>query len=261
MPTVRSKDGTTIAYDFSGAGPVLIYITGAICYRNFFPIREDVKTFSQKFTIYNYDRRGRGESGDTKPYTIQKEVDDIEAIIEAAGGKAFLYGHSSGAALALEAAFRLGKKVSKLAIYDAPYVEKEEAKAEYDRLNTQVKTLLKDGKNKQALSTFLKGIGMPKFFIFLLPLMPGWKTMVRLAPTLLYDIELTKNLSPFKEIKKLQTPLCILVGEKSQSELQEVADQLSAAAPQATFIKVAKQDHMVSAKALLPIFTKFFSQT
>ncbi len=258
MLTVQSQDGTTIAYDTLGSGPALIYITGAICHRNFQPIRDDVKAFASAFTVYNYDRRGRGDSTDTQPYSIEKEVEDLEALIDAAGGKAFLYGHSSGAALALEAALRLGKKVKKVALYDAPYVESKEAKKKYELVNQEVEQLLQQGKNKQALFRFLSGIGMPKVFIYLLPFMPGWGSMLKLAPTLMYDIELTKDLPPLKRAGKVTTPVLVLSGEKSPPELRVVADQLAAAIPQAQRISVPRQNHMVSAKALMPLFTEFF---
>ena len=113
MKTTKSKDGTTLAYDVYGSGPALIYITGASCFRSFIPIVQDAKAFASEFTVYNYDRRGRGDSGNTLPYSLEREVEDIEAMIDAAGGKAYLYGHSSGAVLALEAAMRLGDKVQK----------------------------------------------------------------------------------------------------------------------------------------------------
>lgn len=113
MGTVESRDGTTLAYDIYGSGPALIYITGASCYRSFFPVVQDAKAFAKQFTVYNYDRRGRGDSTDTQPYAIDREVEDIEALIDAAGGRASLYGHSSGAVLALEAALLLGEKIDK----------------------------------------------------------------------------------------------------------------------------------------------------
>ncbi len=100
MKTTRSKDGTTIAYDVYGRGPALIYITRASCFRSFKPIVRDVKAFAKEFTVYNYDRRGRGDSGNTLPWTVEREVEDID-------GRAYVYGHSSGAVLALEAALRL----------------------------------------------------------------------------------------------------------------------------------------------------------
>lgn len=135
MNTVQSNDGTTLAYDIYGSGPPLIYITGASCFRNFVPVLQDAKAFAKEFTVYNYDRRGRGNSTDTQPYAIAREVEDIAALIDVAGGKACLYGHSSGAVLALEAALRLGDKVDKVVLYDPPYVHDEAEKAQYNNLS------------------------------------------------------------------------------------------------------------------------------
>jgi pimeloyl-ACP methyl ester carboxylesterase len=170
------------------------YITGASCHRLFMPIVQDAKIFATEFTVYNYDRRGRGDSGNTLPYTMEHEIEDIEAMIDVAGGTAYLYGHSSGAVLALEAALRLGSKVKKVVMYDAPYVHDEERKIEYKQLREHINKLLEGGKNAEAMTTFLKGIGMPKVFVWLLPLFPGWRTIKALAPTLAYDIALTQDM-------------------------------------------------------------------
>lgn len=257
MKTIQSKDGTRLAYDVYGSGPALIYITGASCFRSFMPIVQDAKAFAKAFTVYNYDRRGRGDSGDTQPYAIEREVEDIEALIDAAGGTASLYGHSSGAVLALEAALRLGDKIEKVVMYDPSYVHDEAEKSEYHKLSQQVHTLLQDGKNAQAMTTFLKGIGMPKVFVFLMRLMPGWKTMTALAPTLAYDIALTCELPPVDRAAQVTVPVQVVVGEKSPAGIHNVARQLTKAIPGATFVQLAGQDHMVSAKALLPVLVSF----
>src|SRR5579871_6431512 len=118
MPTVTSRDGTTIAYEQSGAGPALILVDGAMCYRAFGPMRGLAALLAPHFTVFAYDRRGRGESGDTAPYAVEREVEDIEALIDAAGGTAGVYGISSGAFLALEAARRLPGRVTRLALYE-----------------------------------------------------------------------------------------------------------------------------------------------
>lgn len=257
MKTIQSKDGTTLAYDIYGSGPALIYITGASCFRSFMPIVQDAKAFAREFTVYNYDRRGRGDSTDTQPYAIEREVEDIEALIDAAGGKASLYGHSSGAVLALEAALRLGDKVDKIVMYDASYVHDEAEKSQYNNLSQQVHNLLQAGKNAQAMTTFLKGIGMPKLFVYLIRFIPGWKTMTALAPTLAYDIALTRDLPPVDRASQITVPVQVIVGEKSPASLHDVASQLTKAIPDATFNQLAGQNHMVSAKALLPVLTSF----
>ncbi|WLR46604.1 alpha/beta hydrolase [Halobacillus litoralis] len=257
MKTTRSKDGTTLAYDVYGNGPPLIYITGASCHRSFKPIVQDAKIFSSEFTVYNYDRRGRGDSGNTLPYSIEREIEDIEAMIDAAGGMAHLYGHSSGAVIALEAALRLGNKVQKVTMYDAPYVRDEKEKAEYKQLSQKIHKLLENEKNSEAMLTFLKGIGMPKIFVLLLPLFHGWKTTKALAPTLAYDITLTQDMPPVKRATQISIPIQIIVGEKSPASINDVGRQLTKAIPNAKFVQLAKQDHMVDGKKLLPILSTF----
>ncbi|WP_169086203.1 alpha/beta fold hydrolase [Paenibacillus sp. PL91] len=257
MKTTRSKDGTTLAYDVYGSGPALLYITGASCYRSFKPIVQDAKVFATEFTVYSYDRRGRGDSGNTLPYSIEREIEDIEAMINKAGGMAYLYGHSSGAVLALEAALLLGSKVQKVVMYDASYVHDEKEKAEYKHLSQTIHKLLDDGKNAKAMSTFLKGIGMPKVFVLLLPLFPGWRTMKALSPTLAYDIALTQDMPPVERATRVSVPTQIIVGEKSPAAIHDVGRQLTKAIPSAKFAHLPGQDHMVNAKSLLPLLSDF----
>jgi pimeloyl-ACP methyl ester carboxylesterase len=159
--------------------------------------------------------------------------------------------------LALEAALRLGDKLIKAALYDPPYVYDEAEKAEYAKLSKQVMHLLSTGKDKQAIVTFLAEIGMPRFFIWLLPLFPEWKTMVALAPTLAYDFALTNDFPPLERMSHIAIPIHIMVGEKSPVSIRQVAKQLSTAIPNASFEQLAGQNHMVSANALLPLLTAF----
>ena len=121
MNTLSSRDGTTIAYHAQGGGPALILVDGALTVHSSGSGQELAKLLAPHFTVYGFDRRGRGESGDTLPYAVDREIDDIEALIDrAGGGPAFLYGHSSGGPLAMRAAIRLGGKVSKIALYEPP---------------------------------------------------------------------------------------------------------------------------------------------
>src|SRR5438270_5112273 len=125
---VTSKDGTSIIFDRIGQGFPLILVDGALCYRGVGPSGPLARALMRHFTVFAYDRRGRGESGDTAPYAVEREIEDLDALITKAGGKAFVFGHSSGAALALDAAVSLGEKIKKLAMYEPPYNDEHEAK-------------------------------------------------------------------------------------------------------------------------------------
>lgn len=259
MQTVTSADGTTIAYDRSGSGPLLIMITGATCFRRFFPVVADAKALAQAFTVINYDRCGRGDSADHAEWAIDKEVDDIEALIDANGGPAILYGHSSGAVLALEAALRLPSKVRAIAAYDASYVNGEQETVQYAELSNQVDELLREGQNAKALKRFLTGIGMPKAFVTLLPVLPGWSSMKRLAPTLRYDIALTKDQPDLARIARIAVPTLLMVGGKSPGTLRGTNAALAGAIPAATATVVEGQDHMVSGTVVRTLLADFVS--
>ncbi|MFG0211766.1 alpha/beta fold hydrolase [Brevibacillus porteri] len=259
MKTTQSKDGTTLAYDVYGSGPALLFITGATCFRSFEPVLHDAHVFAEQFTVYNYDRRGRGDSGNTLPYAYEREIEDIEAMIDAAGGTAYLYGHSSGAILALEAAMKLGDKVSKLVLYDASYSSNEVDQKEFNELGQGVKKLLDTGSHSEAISLFLEGIGIPKEMILYMQQSPQWETIVALAPTLAYDISLASDLPPLESARQLRVPTLIIVGEKSPASLHDVAIQLSQAISHAQCSQVAGQDHMADPTVLLPLLTDFLT--
>lgn len=256
---VISRDGTVIAFEKKGSGPPLIFISGAICHRKFQPIIDDAKILSKAFTVYNYDRRGRGDSGDTETYSVRSEIEDIEALIDSAGGSAYIYGHSSGAILAMETALEIPNKVKKIYIYDPPYVSNEKEYKEYQMTKERIKTLLEKGKNSKAISEFLVSIGMPRIFTFFLPLTPGWKRTVQLAPTLLYDITLTENPAPVKRLAKIKVPICVAYGEESPKELKIVSSLLNQTIQSSELQGFPKQDHMVDTKILLPKMIQYFN--
>ena len=159
MSTVQSKDGTTIAYDRTGKGPAVILVDGALGYRNFGLMSGLAGLLAPYFTVYTYDRRGRGESGDTQPFALEREVEDIEALIREAGEPACLCGLSSGGALVLEAASRLGEQVKKIAIYEAPY--RSNARQEWEEYKRQLNALLAEGRRGDAVVLFMKLVGTP----------------------------------------------------------------------------------------------------
>src|SRR5437588_10522806 len=155
MEKVASQDGTQIAYDKQGSGPAVILVDGALCYRSFGPMPGLAQLLAPHFTVYNYDRRGRGESGDTRPYAVEREVEDIEALIDEAGGSACACGLSSGSALALDAAIMLGDKVKKLAMYEAPYAANVEAQETWKEDNRELTELLAADRRADAVAVFM----------------------------------------------------------------------------------------------------------
>ncbi|MFD3163777.1 alpha/beta fold hydrolase [Herpetosiphon sp. NSE202] len=259
MQTISSQDGTRLAYDVYGSGPPLIYVTGATCFRSFPPIVSDAKALAKAFTVYNYDRRGRGDSTDTLPYSLERELEDLLALIEVAGGKAHVYGHSSGAVLALEAALHYPAKLDQVFLYDPAYVHDATEKAEYASLRAKIETMLAHGQHARAITSFLQGIGMPKIVGWLMRFMPGWKTMVALAPTLAYDLSLTADLPPFERASQCKIPVHVMAGAKSPAGIRSLSQALAAQIPNASYDQLVGQGHMVNTKHLLPLFMRYLT--
>src|SRR6202000_1669316 len=187
MAKVTSKDGTIIAYDQYGSGFPIILVDGALCSRDLGPMPKLAQLLAENFTVINYDRRGRNESGDTKPYTIGREIEDIEALINEAGGSAFVFGISSGAALALAAAAS-GLNIPKLALYEPPFMVDDEFQPPADSLD-RLKTMIAEDRRADAVKFFMKDmVGVPAFVVFIMQLMPIFKKLKAVAHTLPYDV-------------------------------------------------------------------------
>jgi pimeloyl-ACP methyl ester carboxylesterase len=213
MRTVISKDGTPIAFDQSGQGPALILVAGALT------TRADWSSLAARlaphFSVFAYDRRGRGESGDTLPYAVKREVEDIDALITSAGGSAFVFGHSSGAALALEAAVSLGEKVKKLAMYEAPYNDEREAKLAWRAYIHQPTEALAADRRGDAVALFMQYVGMPAEQIEAMRQAGAWPLLEAIAPTLAYDHTaiLGKDGSvPIERASQVRVPALIMNG-------------------------------------------------
>ena len=175
MKTVTSKDGTTIVYDQTGDGPPLILVDGALNSRGFGLNGPLAAVLADRFTVVTYDRRGRGDSGDTLPYAAQREIEDLEAVIDASGGPAYVYGISSGAVLALETACAVPAKVARLALYEAPFVVDDSRPPVPADAIAQITDLLARGRRGAAVRLFLREYSqVPAAFVALMPLMPAW---------------------------------------------------------------------------------------
>jgi pimeloyl-ACP methyl ester carboxylesterase len=185
MPTVTSKDGTKIAYDKVGHGPVVVLVLGALNSRKSGATL--AKLLASRFTVISYDRRGRGDSTDAAPYAPEREIEDVEALIDEVGGPVYLYGHSSGAAIALKAAIKLRKKVRKLAIYEAPYALDGNARKSAKEYYGLLKKMLASGRNGDAVALFIHSVGVSDKQIKAIRRMPMWRGLEAMAPTLAHD--------------------------------------------------------------------------
>jgi pimeloyl-ACP methyl ester carboxylesterase len=263
MQTVTSKDGTKIAYDKLGNGRAVILIGGALVSRS--DHDKLAQLLSHDFTVYNYDRRGRGDSGDTKPYAVEKEIEDIQALIDAAGGSAYLYGISSGACLALEATVKLGTRVKKLAMYEAPYDEAEGVAEKWKAYSSKLDQLLAADRPGDAVELHMKTVGAPDVAIIGMKASPGWPRMKELAPTIAYDVAVVgENRSiPIERSAMIKANTLVMDGGaslKSMPFMRTTADKLAKTIPDAQRHTVEDQDHDVDNKVMAAILTKFFSE-
>lgn len=259
MQTVTSRDGTTIAFDQVGDGPTIILVGGALGVRAYPMYTELAKLLSSHFTAINYDRRGRGDSGDTAPYAVEREIEDLEALIDAAGGSAFVYGASSGAVLALKAAARLGDKVKKLALYEPPFTAGEEDQESFRAYARQTDELLEKGKRGDAVALFLADL-MPAEMLEEMRQSPEWSAMEALAPTLAYDnmVMGDDGSVPTDDAEAVRVPTLVLDGGGNLAVTPDAMDALVKALPHAQHRTLEGQEHDVSPEAVAPVLTEFF---
>ncbi|OBZ12774.1 alpha/beta fold hydrolase [Bacillus sp. FJAT-26390] len=242
MYTIKSKDGTKIAYDKAGQGPALILVAGAFSYRKFPGQVQLANLLSERFTVYNYDRRGRGDSGDTQPYAIEREIEDLQAIMNEAGGSAYVWGLSSGAALALQAAAS-GLNITKLALHEPPFVvDAADRKPPKDFVNHVTKLIAAD-QRAEAINYFMtKGMGAPSFVIGLMRIMPGvWARLMAVAHTLPYDAALLDGYMDGKPLpanlwSTVNMPTLVLEGTESPAALRHAAQALAEVLPKAKLL-------------------------
>jgi pimeloyl-ACP methyl ester carboxylesterase len=245
---VRSADGTTIAVERTGSGPALVLVDGAFCGRTFGPSRELASALSDDYTVYVYDRRGRGDSGDTAPYAVEREVEDLAAVAAHAGGRPYVYGISSGAGLALEAA-AAGVPMERLATYEAPYTG---VAREIDH-RAHLESLLARGDRGAMVSYFLvRMVGAPRFVPLVLRLMPRiWKQQKAVAHTLPYEARVMNDFElPADRFATIDLPVLVMVGGKAAPAMADAQRRIAAAVPRARHEVLAGQTHQVSAAAI-----------
>lgn len=263
--TVTSKDGTTIAYEQSGKGPVIVLVDSALADRT--TCAKLVKLLAGKFTVINYDRRGRGDSGDTQPYAVEREVEDIEALIDEAGGSAFVFGSSSGAALALEAANKLPTKIKRQVLYEPPFIVDDSRPPMPEDMANQIAELVAGGRRSDAVKLFFsKGMGIPGFFVTLMRFMPGWSKSVAMAHTLPYDFMIMAGAQTGKPLPadrwaSTTAPTLVMTGGKSEAFFHKGAQAVVEVLPDAQHRILKDQHHgsaVMSPKVIAEEITEFF---
>ena len=236
---VTSKDGTTIAVDRVGGGPPVVCVGGAL------NDRHSTVPVMPGFTVYSYDRRGRGDSGDTRPYAVEREIEDLAAVVEAAGGAAAVYGMSSGAVLALRAA-AAGVPITRLALYEPPLRP----------IDPGYTSRLVKASPEEALELFLgTAMGMPSEALAAMRESPAWPALVALGHTIRHDNEIMT----LTELPETPVPTTVLTGGASPQWMHEAATHLATHLPAATTLQLPDQTHNVNpavlAKALVRVLT------
>jgi pimeloyl-ACP methyl ester carboxylesterase len=257
METVTSKDGTTIAFDRLGSGPPVVLVCGGSVDR--MADAAIAQELASGFAVFNYDRRGRGDSGDTAPYAIEREVEDIEAVMEAAGGSAHLWGSSSGAALALIATAS-GAPVTKLALWEPPYILDENARPPADQVE-QYERMIAEGRRGDAAEYFMsKVVGMPPEFVADARTQPWWAAQEAIAHTLAYDARIMGDYSiPSETAGSVKVPTVVLAGGADMPFMRESAQALADALPDGHVRFLDGQGHNVDPTVLAPALKEFFA--
>jgi pimeloyl-ACP methyl ester carboxylesterase len=267
MQVVTSKDGSRIAYDRSGSGPPVILVGGALGYRKFKKMEELAKLLARSCTVINYDRRGRGDSTEVKPFALEREIEDLETLIDAEGGSASLWGWSSGGALALRAA-GAGIGVERVSVYEVPFVVTPGSDRPTPDYGERLEELVAAGDRSGAVKHFMRNaIGIPAPFVALMPLAPMWKGLKATAHTLPYDwAALGKHTmygAPLdaEEWASVTMPTLVVYGAKSPALLQQGSRALAEVLPNAELRELEDVSHNIKMKVLAPVLTDFFTRT
>jgi pimeloyl-ACP methyl ester carboxylesterase len=262
MPAI-SKDGTEIAYSVMGTGPKVLLIDGAMCYREMGPMKAIAEALSDQFEVFFYDRRGRGESGDTRPFHPDREIEDVEAMIAQAGGSIRLFGISSGAILAAHAA-KSAKGIEKLALYEAPFIVDDTHSPLPPDFLPEVKRRIDAGDVSGATKMFMKRVGMPGFAVWIMSKLPFWKNVISAAHTLPNDLTIVEPYEQGKPLdpadwKNVAMPTLVMDGGKSPQYMRNGQKHWAEVLPNAEYRTLPGQTHNVKTGAIAPVLREFFS--
>lgn len=257
MEMTPSQDGTLIAYERQGSGPSVVLVTGALC-----TAAADAALaalLEPHHTVFRYDRRGRGSSGDTAPYAVEREIEDLAAVLAEAGGRACVYGMSSGAALALEAV-AAGLPVDRLAVYEPPYDLDQASRAAAAPDRALLRELVAAGDRAGALRLFLTGVGVPPGTLEQMRRAPMWPGLEALAHTLAYDYEvLGEGEPPLDRLAAVARRTLVISGGASPGWLRATARAVADAVPRARHRTLTGQTHEVAPQVLAPVLVDFFA--
>ena len=259
MRTTLSADGTKIAFDQTGQGPPVILVVGAFNDRSTgAPL---ARALESGLTVLNYDRRGRGASGDTQPYAVEREVEDLDALIREAGGAAGVFGYSSGAHVALEAAAH-GLDITKLALYDAPFIVGDGLPRPPQDIASQLAKLISSNRRGDAVELYqTKLVGIPEQVVAQLRHAPFRPALEAMAHTLVYDATLVGDLSlPADRLRSIKAPTLALYGSQSPALMGPAAKALAEAIPDGQFRVLDGQTHDIVPSALAPVLLEFFGR-
>ena len=255
IQTITSNDGTRLAAEVTGRGPAIVLVCGGSVDRG--SNAGLAAVLAPDFTVWNFDRRGRGDSGDTAPYAVEREIEDIEAVIAAAGGHAHLYGTSSGAGLALEAA-AAGAAVDKLVLWEPPYNVDPAGRPPADSVE-QLDRMVAEGRRDDAATFFMVDmVGLPAEFAAFARTQPWWAGQLAIAHTLAYDARVMGDYSvPTETAARVTVPTLILTGGSSFALFRPTADALVAALPDGRTQSLEGQEHNVDPTVLGPAMRDF----
>ncbi|AWE52565.1 MULTISPECIES: alpha/beta fold hydrolase [Streptomyces] len=253
-----SADGTSLAYASRGEGPPVILVSGAMSTGD--TVAPLAEALADRFTAVVYDRRGRGASGDTRPYAVEREVEDLAALIDAVGGEAALYGVSSGGALALRAAAS-GLPVRRIAVYEVPFAVYEGGAEERAEYTERLTSALEQDRRGDAVELFLRLTGLGEGLIQGARQSPMWPGMESIAPSLAYDdAVMGDGLVPEARLASITAPVLSLAGGASPEWMREAARTVADTAPRGTYRVLERQSHMVEPEVLAPVLAEFFGQ-
>lgn len=260
---VTSADGTRIAYDTNGSGPALVIVEGAMCQRSMGAAQTLREQLGERFTVHAYDRRGRGESGvGETPHSVEREVEDLAAVIEATGGTPFVFGASSGAALALEAA-RAGVPMERLAVYEAPFILDSSHRPNDPDLVERFEEMIARGEHGKAVKSFMRVVGAPAPMVALMPLFPVWKKLTAVAPTLPNDFRIVLEFEQGRPLPEgyyadVKPETVVIAGGKSPEYMRNAQAAVAAQLPHGRLVTLKGQTHMIRAKATVPVLLDHF---